>query len=254
MNTANKSVKTRFSMWIVYAAICLFSTSIYGANLLKVTRSAGDRGYDAAVNRNFDAIMFELFNVVHKTGTETIMGAKTFSDSVTFGAVTINTSLSMGGAIDMNSHKITELTDGSSASDAAAFGQIPVAATQAQMEAASSNAVFATPGRTQNHPGVSKAWVIFTSTGTLAIMASYNVTSVTDNGVGDFQINYTTSFSDTNYSCHGGGTRAGVTQGLNCNPPDGGVFTSTATRITCHDDGSSARDSVRMFIYCFGDQ
>ena len=45
-----------------------------------------------------------------------------------------------------------------------------------------------------------KAWVNFNGTGTVAIRASGNVTSITDNGTGDYTVNFTTSMSDINYS------------------------------------------------------
>lgn len=44
------------------------------------------------------------------------------------------------------------------------------------------------------------AWVNFNSTGTVSIRAAYNVTSVTDNAVGSFTINFTSAFPDTNYA------------------------------------------------------
>ena len=45
-----------------------------------------------------------------------------------------------------------------------------------------------------------KAWVNFTGTGTVAIAGSYNVSSVTDNGIGDYTVNFTTAMPDVNYS------------------------------------------------------
>lgn len=48
-----------------------------------------------------------------------------------------------------------------------------------------------------------RAWVNFDGTGTVAIRASGNVTSITDNGVGRYTINFTTAMSDTNYSIVG---------------------------------------------------
>ena len=48
--------------------------------------------------------------------------------------------------------------------------------------------------------GSAKAWVNFNGTGTVAIRASYNVSSVTDNGTGDYTVNFTNAFSDANYS------------------------------------------------------
>ena len=47
--------------------------------------------------------------------------------------------------------------------------------------------------------GSAKAWVNFNGTGTVAIRASFNVSSITDNGTGDYTINFTTAFADANY-------------------------------------------------------
>jgi hypothetical protein len=44
-----------------------------------------------------------------------------------------------------------------------------------------------------------RAWVNFNGTGTVAIRASGNVTSITDNGTGDYTVNFTTAMPDINY-------------------------------------------------------
>jgi hypothetical protein len=48
-----------------------------------------------------------------------------------------------------------------------------------------------------------RAWVNFNGTGTVAIRASYNVSSITDNNVGDYTVNFTTPMPDENYSLCG---------------------------------------------------
>ena len=48
--------------------------------------------------------------------------------------------------------------------------------------------------------GSAKAWVNFNGTGTVAIRASFNVSSITDNGVGDYTANFTTAMVDANYA------------------------------------------------------
>ena len=40
----------------------------------------------------------------------------------------------------------------------------------------------------------------FNGTGTVAIRASFNVSSITDNGTGDYTVNFTTALPDANYS------------------------------------------------------
>jgi hypothetical protein len=57
--------------------------------------------------------------------------------------------------------------------------------------------------------------VNFNGTGTVAIRASGNVSSITDNGVGDYTVNFTTAMPDANYSAvitagFGSGSRAAL--------------------------------------------
>jgi hypothetical protein len=44
-----------------------------------------------------------------------------------------------------------------------------------------------------------RAWVNFNGTGTVAIRASFNVTSITDGGTGTYTVNFTTAMPDANY-------------------------------------------------------
>ena len=63
------------------------------------------------------------------------------------------------------------------------------------------------PLATQNGmTGIPKAWVNFNGTGTVAIRDSFNVSSITDNGTGDYTINFTTAMSNTNYASVSGVT------------------------------------------------
>jgi len=48
-----------------------------------------------------------------------------------------------------------------------------------------------------------RAWVNFNGTGTVAIRASGNVSSITDNGTGDYTVNFTTALPDANFSVCG---------------------------------------------------
>ena len=47
--------------------------------------------------------------------------------------------------------------------------------------------------------GIAKAWVNFNGTGTVAIRSSFNVSSITDNGTGDYTVNFTTAMPNANY-------------------------------------------------------
>jgi hypothetical protein len=53
-----------------------------------------------------------------------------------------------------------------------------------------------------------RAWVNFNGTGTVAIRASFNVSSITDNGTGDYTVNFITAMPDANYSVVSIGNRS----------------------------------------------
>ena len=48
-----------------------------------------------------------------------------------------------------------------------------------------------------------KAWVNFNGTGTVAIRDSFNVSSITDNGTGDYTMNLTNAMANVNYAITG---------------------------------------------------
>ena len=90
--------------------------------------------------------------------------------------------------------------------------QTLMAASAAQQETGSSAAVNVTPSVQQRHDSATKAWINFNGTGTPTARDSYNVSSITDNGVGDYTINFTTAFSGATYafSCTVGDAGANV--------------------------------------------
>lgn len=51
--------------------------------------------------------------------------------------------------------------------------------------------------------GSAKAWVNFNGTGTVAIRRAFNVSSITDNGTGDYTINLTSALLDVDFSVSG---------------------------------------------------
>ena len=52
-----------------------------------------------------------------------------------------------------------------------------------------------------------RAWVNFNGTGTVAIRGSGNVSSITDNGTGDYTVNFTTAMPNANYAVALGSTQ-----------------------------------------------
>ena len=100
-----------------------------------------------------------------------------------------------------------------------------------------------------------RAWVNFNGTGTIAIRASGNVSSITDGGVGIYTVNFTTAMPDVNYavsiSCNkdndvnDGSMR--MAQGTNTTV----VPTSSASPITIARGDGTAVDASRVFCAVF---
>ena len=53
--------------------------------------------------------------------------------------------------------------------------------------------------------GLAKCWARFNGTGTAAIDDSFNVASLSDNGTGNYTVNYTNSMNNDNYAKADGG-------------------------------------------------
>jgi uncharacterized protein (AIM24 family) len=58
--------------------------------------------------------------------------------------------------------------------------------------------------------GMARAWVNFNGSGTVAIRSHHNVSSITDNGTGDYTINFSTAMANTNYAASGFGVSYGT--------------------------------------------
>jgi hypothetical protein len=90
-----------------------------------------------------------------------------------------------------------------------------------------------------------RAWVNFNGTGTVAIRASGNVTSITDNGTGDYTVNFTSAMPDANYaftqhiSCASTGA---VNDGCDLQSIAAGSF-----RILCGNGGTALDANYALF-------
>jgi hypothetical protein len=85
-----------------------------------------------------------------------------------------------------------------------------------------------------------RAWVNFNGQSTVTIRASGNVTSITDNGVGDYTVNFTTAMPDINYAYCGShsSASAGVSS-FALNNIGATAPTTTAARVTTYVSGSN---------------
>lgn len=78
-----------------------------------------------------------------------------------------------------------------------------------------------------------RAWVNFNGTGTVAIRGSGNVSSITDNGVGDYKVNFTTAMPDANFGW--AGSCSNTTVG------------SATAAVTEYSSGGKTTSSLRVY-------
>ncbi len=105
--------------------------------------------------------------------------------------------------------------------------------------------------------GIAKAWVNFNGTGTVAINSSFNVSSITDNGTGDYTVNFTTAMPNINYSVAGSAMfSSNVNAHVVCygdvNGASGTLPTTSAFRFrTMYLSGPAAQDCTYVNIAVF---
>lgn len=101
--------------------------------------------------------------------------------------------------------------------------------------------------------GSARAWVNFNGTGTVAIRASYNVSSITDNGTGDYTVNFTNALPDANYCITGSATlsTSGPSAPRTMAPYDVSTQTTTSSRIRTGDDTGTVGDMALVCVAVF---
>ena len=111
------------------------------------------------------------------------------------------------------------------------------------------NAVTTAKLGTAEASGLCKAWVNFDGTSTVTIRASYNVSSITDNGTGDYSVNFTTAMADANYGFTFGGFES---------PTDGRIVTGQGTtpttsafRLKSENAAGAATDGTYVSVAIF---
>ena len=97
-----------------------------------------------------------------------------------------------------------------------------------------------------------RLWVNFNGTGTIAIRDDGNVSSLTDNGTGDYTVSFTTALPDTNYCVTGHANH-------NTTADNSRMFlqsmtslrTTSSIRVRTRGDGGTAVDSEVVDIAIF---
>lgn len=94
-----------------------------------------------------------------------------------------------------------------------------------------------------------RAWVNFNGTGTVAIRRSGNVSSITDNGVGDYTVNFAAAMPDADYAAC-----ALYSAGINGNGfhSAGQEYTTTTFRFRgARDSGNNLVDTIINAVAIF---
>jgi hypothetical protein len=91
-----------------------------------------------------------------------------------------------------------------------------------------------------------RAWVNFNGTGTVAIRESGNVSSITDNGTGEYTVNFTTAMPDVNYS-----VSTGVSGYIRHISIDKTVYSTSAFNVQTFSNTDAKADAIDIFISIF---
>lgn len=134
------------------------------------------------------------------------------------------------------------------------IGKNILAATQAEMETGTSTTVYVSPGRQQYHESAAKFWVNFNGTGTIAIRADYNVSSLSDYGNGYYGVNFTTAMSSADYEVSVNANRPAVNTLCSFALDDTPNISTTAVRVTTSGATGTQADFSHVLVAGHGDQ
>jgi len=97
-----------------------------------------------------------------------------------------------------------------------------------------------------------RAWVNFDGTGTVSIRASGNVSSITDNGTGDYTVNFATDMPDSNYSVATSSDNDGNTGEVgNLGQFVGGSINKSSVGLRNQNFGSNNKDANYCHVAIF---
>jgi hypothetical protein len=95
-----------------------------------------------------------------------------------------------------------------------------------------------------------RAWVNFNGTGTVAIRGNGNVSSITDDGAGSYQVNFSTALADSNYAV-AAFAKADSSGGLRCVVGRGADYSTTALDIEVRNGANNNEDVQVVCVSIF---
>ncbi len=188
------------------------------------------------------------------TGTASVGGATTLSSTLgVTGAATFASTVSVGGATTLTGTVTANAINGTALTASGALSGATVAgamlASKAEMEAASATDKIVRPANVVDHPGTCKAWVKFQGSDG-AVLAAYNVASVTKNSSGNYTVNISTDFSSAHYAV----VATAADDALVVITQVVSQTAGTATILVVNNANSLASDPDHVHVSCFGDQ
>jgi len=131
---------------------------------------------------------------------------------------------------------------------------ISAAASRAEQEAGTEAAKYVAPATQRFHPSACKAFVVFDGDPVAILGTDYNVTSITDLGVGDYRVTWDTNFSNVNYVCIGMNTSAGSGDSETISQKAGTPAVGAIDLQSRRASTGASIDPTHVFIAAFGDQ
>ena len=110
-------------------------------------------------------------------------------------------------------------------------------------------------GTTYSARGIAKAWVNFNGTGTIAARDSENVSSLTDNGTGDYTVNFSNAFGAGDYATTTSGARQSENDDFRHGIKQAGTYSTTAVQVFsgAATNGTTYLDANPFNASVFGD-
>jgi hypothetical protein len=209
----------------------------------------------------YDGTQFQLINPAPYTGTQTLVAYKqdtdgynttTGTNTIALGASQVVTAYAQG---DLYTFKAGGTNTGATTLNVDALGAKNVFANGAACvggEIINGEIYTVVYDGTQFrllNPStyLSRAWINFNGTGTVAVRGSGNVTSLTDNGTGDYTVNFTTAMPDANFAVNATTNRLGYTS------IGSSVYTYVTgnTNIVTRDSAGVAQDAQYVNVSVF---
>jgi hypothetical protein len=193
---------TNIVKWVsgtTYANGAVVWSPINGLGYRRITVSGSGTTDPSADTTNYKQV--NGTGDVSTSGNQTIAGVKTFSNGIVSnvtgnvtGDVTGNAGTVTNGVYTTGAQTIAGVKTFSNGVISSVTGNV---AGNADTATKLSTAAGSAPSYS------TRAWVNFNGDGGIAIRASANVSSLTDNGVGDYSVNFTTAMQDINFSVAG---------------------------------------------------